>query len=283
MAKALLKPILTELVPMVPNNILKSFFHNSPAANGKIKFILQGIDLSKKTLKPLPLPKTGGRGPDGRIWNHRCGGGAKQRYRQVDFVRTAEKNGPAVLERVMSVLYDPCRTADIAVVAGQEQKRYIIATENMKPGDIIKTSTEIPLVPIQAKEGDAHPLGALPLGTVVHNVEMYPGEGGKYARAAGTCAIILRKVQDTCILKLPSKRELVVSKLCMATVGRVSNVDHNKEHIGSPSRARWFGIRPKSGLWHRKTGYAGRKIREKKVCIVGKKKAPEPATYKFTL
>ncbi|KAL5014194.1 hypothetical protein ScPMuIL_008464 [Solemya velum] len=223
----------------------------SAAALGKMKFIKQGIDISKYTMKPLPLPKSGGRGHDGRIWTNHVGGGHKQRYRMIDFRRSAQKGAPCI-ERVMRVRYDPCRTADIAVVAGGSRKRYILASQNMKEGDLIKSSAEIPRIAVKAEEGDAHPLGALPLGTLVHNVELYPGAGGCVSRAAGTCAQLVRKIGDRCIVKMPSKREINLSQECMATVGRVSNVDHNKEQIGSPGRARWLGIRPRSGWWHRK-------------------------------
>ena len=136
---------------------------------------------------------------------------------------------------------------------------------------------------VKAEEGDSYPVGSLPLGTLVHCVEMYPGEGGKIARAAGTCAQLVRKVGDRCFLKMPSKREINVANNCMATVGRVSNVDHNKEHIGSAGRARWFGVRPQSGLWHRKTGYNGRKIKPIKAAkVYTEPKPPSPVVYKYT-
>ena len=115
---------------------------------------------------------------------------------------------------------------------------------------------------VRAKEGDSYPLASLPLGTLINSVEIYPGQGGLYARAAGVTAQLVRKLEDgTCLVKLPSKREVRVDSTCVATVGRVSNVDHNKRVIGKAGVNRWLGIRPRSGRWHRKTGRFGRKIK----------------------
>ena len=142
----------------------------------------------------------------------------------------------------------------------------------------------IVLFSVKAEEMDAYPLGSLAVGTVVHNIEMYPGEGGKIARAAGTCGIIARKVNDTVVVKMPSKREMCVAKECMATVGRVSNVDNDKEIMGSPNRMRWLGIRPRSGLWQRKTGKHGRKIRRikpMKVFDAAKKAQDKDSVFNF--
>ncbi|XP_077017974.1 large ribosomal subunit protein uL2m isoform X3 [Tamandua tetradactyla] len=200
----------------------------------------------------------------GRIRVHGIGGGHKQRYRMIDFLRFRPENeskpGPFE-EKVINVRYDPCRSADIALVAGGSRKRWIIATENMQAGDIILNSDHIGRMAVAAREGDAHPLGALPVGTLINNVESEPGRGAQYIRAAGTCGVLLRKVNGTAIIQLPSKRQMQVLETCVATVGRVSNVDHNKRIIGKAGRNRWLGKRPNSGLWHRKGGWAGRKIR----------------------
>ncbi|NXL94729.1 RM02 protein, partial [Alectura lathami] len=155
----------------------------------------------------------------------------------------------------------PRRSADIALVAGGNRKRWIIATENMQPGDLIKNSSHIGRMAVSANEGDAYPLGALPVGTLICNLESHPGKGAQYIRAAGTCGVLLRKVNGTAIVQLPSKRQMQVLETCVATVGRVSNVDHNKRVIGKAGRNRWLGKRPHTGLWHRKGGWAGRKIK----------------------
>ncbi|XP_053880019.1 39S ribosomal protein L2, mitochondrial [Malaclemys terrapin pileata] len=218
----------------------------------------------KYTTRPIGMKKTGGRDHTGRIAVHGIGGGHKQRYRMIDFQRLryvpGAESGPYE-EKVIQVRYDPCRSADIALVAGGKQKRWIIATENMQPGDLLKTSGHIGRMAVSANEGDAYPLGALPVGTLINNLESHPGKGAQYIRAAGTCGVLLRKVNGTAIVQLPSKRHMQVLETCLATVGRVSNVDHNKRIIGKAGRNRWLGRRPHSGLWHRKGGWAGRKIK----------------------
>ncbi|KAM5166212.1 large ribosomal subunit protein uL2m isoform 2-T2 [Callospermophilus lateralis] len=214
---------------------------------------------TKYTIVPVKKRKSGGRDHTGRIRVHGIGGGHKQLYRMIDFLRfrpEQETKPEPFEEKVIRVRYDPCRSADIALVAGGSRKRWIIATENMQAGDIILNSNHIGRM-----AGDAHPLGALPVGTLINNVESEPGRGAQYIRAAGTCGVLLRKVNGTAIIQLPSKRQMQVLETCTATVGRVSNVDHNKRVIGKAGRNRWLGKRPSSGLWHRKGGWAGRKIR----------------------
>ncbi|XP_045566176.1 large ribosomal subunit protein uL2m [Salmo salar] len=218
----------------------------------------------KYTIRPIGMKKTGGRDHSGRVRTHGIGGGHKQRYRWIDFQRLRYEPGreeQTFEERVMEVRYDPCRSAEIALVAGGKRKRWIIATENMQVGDLIKTSGTIGRMAVSAKEGDSFPLGALPVGTLVNNLELYPGKGATYIRAAGTSGVLLRKVNGTAIVQLPSKQQIQVIETCMVTVGRVSNIDHNKRIIGKAGRNRWLGIRPSSGLWKRKGGWAGRKIK----------------------
>lgn len=143
---------------------------------------------TKYTITPVKMRKSGGRGHTGRIQVHGIGGGHKQRYRMIDFLRfrpeQETKPGPFE-EKVIAVRYDPCRSADIALVAGGSRKRWIIATENMQVGDTILNSDHIGRMAIAPREGDAHPLGALPVGTLINNVESEPGRGAQYIRAAG--------------------------------------------------------------------------------------------------
>lgn len=140
------------------------------------------------------------------------------------------------------------------------------------------------IIIVRPNEGDAHPLGSLPLGTLVNCVERFPGGGTYIARAAGVTALLLRKQDDMCVVRLPSKREIIVSSTCLATVGRVSNVDHNKRVIGKAGRNRWLGIKPRSGRWHRKTGYCGRKIKAIKPALVYMKPPPpKPIEGRFSL
>ncbi|CAG05186.1 unnamed protein product, partial [Tetraodon nigroviridis] len=205
----------------------------------------------KYTIRPMGMKKTGGRDHTGKIRTHGIGGGHKQRYRMIDFQRLNYEPGREDVpfqEKVVEVRYDPCRSADIALVAGGNRKRWIIATENMQAGDVIKTSAVIGRMAVSANEGDAYPLGALPVGTLVNNLEIQPGKGSEYIRAAGTSGVLLRKVNGTAIVQLPSKQQVQVLETCMVTVGRVSNIDHDKEIIGKAGRNRWLGIRPSSGL-----------------------------------
>ncbi|NXU43728.1 RM02 protein, partial [Drymodes brunneopygia] len=200
----------------------------------------------KYTVRPVGMKKTGGRDHTGE-----CGVRARPRAGAVA-PAVAPCSPPAGC---------PCRSADIALVAGGNRKRWIIATENMQPGDSITNSPHIGRIAVSASEGDAYPLGALPVGTLICNLESHPGKGAQYIRAAGTCGVLLRKVNGTAIVQLPSKRHIQVLETCVATVGRVSNVNHNKRVIGKAGRNRWLGKRPHTGLWHRKGGWAGRKIR----------------------
>ncbi|NP_001314714.1 large ribosomal subunit protein uL2m precursor [Danio rerio] len=218
----------------------------------------------KYTIRPIGMKKTGGRDHTGRIKTHGIGGGHKQRHRIIDFQRLRSEPGkeqPVMVEKVLEVRYDPCRSADIALVAGGNRKRWIIASQNMEAGDLIQSCRGIGRMAVLAQEGDAHPVGALPVGTLIHNLELFPGRGAQYIRAAGTCGVLLRKVSGTAIIQLPSKHQIQVLETCVATVGRVSNVDHNKRIIGKAGTNRWLGIRPSSGRWQRKGGWAGRKIR----------------------
>lgn len=229
---------------------------------------LSGLEIwkppTKYTINPIGKRKTGGRDYTGRVRVRGVGGGHKQLFRMIDFRRLNYEPGreeAAFQETVVEVRYDPCRSADIALVAGGKRKRWIIATENMKAGDLITSSGHIGRMAVSAQEGDAHPLGALPVGTLVNCLELTPGSGAQFIRAAGTCGVLLRKVNGTAIVQLPSKRQVQVLETCVATVGRISNVDHNKRVIGKAGRNRWLGIRPSSGLWKRKGGWAGRKIK----------------------
>ncbi|XP_076357380.1 mitochondrial ribosomal protein L2 [Tachypleus tridentatus] len=238
----------------------------------------------KYTTKPLPVVKLGGRVPEtGRVAVRTLGGGHKKLYRWVDNKRHGPTVGQPVEEKVFHVRYDPCRTAKIALVASGSNKRWILATDGVKTGDILRTTGHIPRIPVRPKEGDAHPLGALPIGTLIHSIEVVPGKGGLFCRAAGSCAQLLRKVDKFCIVQLPSKQEISLPEECMAVVGRVSNIDYNKKPIGSANRNRWLGRRPRSGWWHRKDGYCGRKIKPlPPVKEFGYVPDPKPEIYQLT-
>nr|XP_046465408.1 39S ribosomal protein L2, mitochondrial isoform X1 [Neodiprion pinetum] len=217
------------------------------------------------TVKPLKVTNLGGRDPvTGRLVVKGIGGGIKHKYHWINWKREGPKglDEKPKEEKVLQVLKDGCRTAFIALVACGQELKYILATQNMKPGDVIRTSQAIPRIPVRANEGDAFPLGALPVGTQVHCVERYPGYGGTLVHAAGTFATIVRHDgTGRVIIKMPSKREFSLHNSCMATVGRLSNHLHGSTPIGSAQNNRLLGNRPRSGLWKRKEGRHGRKIR----------------------
>uniref|UniRef100_A0A8C3MWE0 Large ribosomal subunit protein uL2 n=1 Tax=Geospiza parvula TaxID=87175 RepID=A0A8C3MWE0_GEOPR len=217
---------------------------------------------TKYTVRPVGMKKTGGRDHTGRVRVRGIGGGHKRRYRMIDFQRLRYEEGAPpepFTEKVISVRYDPCRRvrgAGSAPGPGSRAGREHAAGEQHH-----ELTTHYFCLPVSASEGDAYPLGALPVGTLICNLESHPGKGAQYIRAAGTCGVLLRKVNGTAIVQLPSKRHMQVLETCVATVGRVSNVDHNKRVIGKAGRNRWLGKRPHTGLWHRKGGWAGRKIK----------------------
>ncbi len=139
-----------------------------------------------------------------------------------------------MVEKVIEIKRTKDRTGFLAMVAHGDTKRWILATENMKVGDLIRTSGEIPRLPVKAFEGDAYPCGALPLFTTVHNIEAEPGQGAKFCRAAGSSAQFINMIDDRCIIKLPSGLEISVVKHCMVTVGQVSHASHKDEKLTHP-------------------------------------------------
>lgn len=214
------------------------------------------------TVQPLRVTNLAGRDPvSGRVVAKGIGGGIKHKYHWIKWIRDCPE-GPPQIEKVIDVIFDGCRTSKVALVAVGDELKYILATENMKAGDLLRTSRVIPRIPVRPNEGDAYPLGALPVGTQIHCVEKYPGMPYHFIHAAGTYGTVIRKFKDFVVVQLPSKREFAFQQNCMATVGRLSNVEHNKEHIGSAQRSRELGNRPRSGLWQRKDGRHGRKIRK---------------------
>jgi large subunit ribosomal protein L2 len=180
----------------------------------------------------------GGRGNSGRITSRRKGGGHKQAYRLVDFKR-AKHDVPATVERLE---YDPNRTAFIALIKYSDgEQSYILAPQRLAVGDSVVAGASV-----DVKPGNAMPLGAMPVGTIVHNVETKPGKGGSLARAAGTYAMLAGRDQGYALLKLKSGETRMVPSTCMATVGAVSNPDHVNEIVGKAGRNRWKGFRPVS-------------------------------------
>lgn len=183
------------------------------------------------------LNKRGGRNAYGRITVRHHGGGHARKYRVVDFKRD-KLDIPA---RVDSIEYDPNRSARIALlVYADGEKRYILAPVGLKVGAIILSSrTEAEVV-----VGNALPLERIPMGTLVHNVELHPGRGGQMVRAAGAVAQLMAREGDYATLRLPSGEIRMVRKVCMATIGQVGNLDHANVQLGKAGRKRWLGRRP---------------------------------------
>ena len=182
------------------------------------------------------LSKNGGRGNGGRITTRGQGGGHKKAYRLVDFKRT-KHDVPAVVERLE---YDPNRTAFIALVKYEDgELAYILAPQRLAVGDTVVSGKSV-----DVKPGNAMPLGAIPVGTIVHNIETKPGKGGTLARSAGTYAMVAGRDQGYVLLKLKSGETRMVDATCMASVGAVSNPDHMNEVVGKAGRNRWLGKRP---------------------------------------
>jgi large subunit ribosomal protein L2 len=184
-----------------------------------------------------PKPRTAGRNSYGRITSRRRGGGTKNRYRVLDFRRT--KDG--VPARVAHIEYDPNRNARIALLHYVDgEKRYILLPNRVRVGDIVQSGASAEIRP-----GNALPLRNIPVGTVVHNVELKPGGGGKMARSAGASVQLVAKEGRMASLRLPSGETRMVAMDCRATIGEVGNAEAELVSLGKAGRARWKGRRPK--------------------------------------
>jgi large subunit ribosomal protein L2 len=184
-----------------------------------------------------PLTKSGGRNNTGRVTSRFIGGGHKQRYRVIDFKRS-KLNVPG---RIDSIQYDPNRSAFIALVVYRDgDKRYMLAPVGLKVGDPVLSSEDAEIRP-----GNHIPLRNIPLGTELHNIELNPGAGGKMVRSAGGMAQLVAKEGSLAQLRLPSGEVRMVSLNCRATIGQVSNVDHENVVIGKAGRTRWLGRLPR--------------------------------------
>ena len=182
-----------------------------------------------------PLKKNAGRNSYGRITVRHKGGGNRRKYRIIDFKR--DKEGVAT---VLTIEYDPTRSSHIALVEYEDgEKRYILAPVGLKVGDKVEEGASADI-----KVGNALKLKDIPTGTVVHNVELYPGRGGQLARAAGNSAQLMAKENGFALLRLPSGELRNVSAECRATIGTVGNADHENVKLGKAGRTRHLGIRP---------------------------------------
>jgi large subunit ribosomal protein L2 len=183
-----------------------------------------------------PLKSKAGRNNAGRITTRHRGGGAKRRYRIIDFRR----NKDGVPARVASIEYDPNRSARIALLHYVDgEKRYIIAPLGLKVGDMVMSGPDA-----EPRVGNSLPLKNIPQGMVIHNIELHRGHGGQLVRGAGTGAQLMAKEGDYAQVRLPSGEQRLIHIMCRATVGQVGNVDHANESIGKAGRARHMGLRP---------------------------------------
>lgn len=183
-----------------------------------------------------PLRKQSGRNNRGVVTMRHRGGGHKRRYRIVDFRR--DKHGVAA--KVESIEYDPNRSARIALVIYSDgERRYILAAQGLKVGDAVMSGATA-----EIRVGNALPIRNIPLGTVVHNIEIYPGRGGQLVRSAGLGAQVLAKEGSMAQVRLPSGEVRYIDMNCLATIGVVSNPDHANQNLGKAGRKRWLGIRP---------------------------------------
>ena len=189
------------------------------------------------------LPKKAGRNNLGRVTSRRRGGGVKRLYRIIDFKR--DKQG--IPARVAHIEYDPNRTARIALLHYVDgEKRYILAPVGLKQGDTVMSGVDTRNgVSADIKPGNALQLSKIPVGTVLHNIELFPGKGGQLCRSAGAYAQLVAKEGKLALLRLPSGEVRRVLATCMATVGQVGNVQHETVSLGKAGRNRWLGRRPK--------------------------------------
>ena len=200
------------------------------------------LDFSELTRKEperglvAPVKRTGGRNALGRLTSRHRGGGHKRRYRLVDFRR----NKDTVAGKVAAIEYDPNRSAHLALIHYADgEKRYILAPAGLKIGQQLSAG-----IGADIRSGNALPLKNIPVGTMVHNVELKPGRGGQLARSAGSTIQLMAKEGDRALLKLPSGELRYVQLTCRATIGQVGNLDHENVSIGKAGRSRWLGRRP---------------------------------------
>lgn len=194
-------------------------------------------DIPEKSLV-VPIKKSGGRNGSGKMTMRYIGGGHKKQYRLIDFKR--DKHG--IPGTVKTIEYDPNRSARIALVNYADgEKRYIIAPNGLKAGQIVNSGQSV-----APEVGNAMFLSEIPLGTIVHNIELRPGQGAKMARSAGSYAQLAAREGKYAVLKMPSGETRMILVTCLATVGSVSNSDHNLERSGKAGRSRWLGRRPRT-------------------------------------
>jgi large subunit ribosomal protein L2 len=210
----------------------------TPGQRFKLAVTFEALTASKPEKSLLaPLKKSGGRNDTGKMTMRNRGGGHKRRYRIIDFKRNRHESA-----EVLTIEYDPNRTAFISLVQyGDGEKRYIVAPKGIKVGQKITSG------PGSTPDlGNALPLGEIPLGTTIHNIEMKPGRGAEICRSAGTSAQLVARDGKYAVIKLPSGESRMILTTCLATIGEVSNGDHQLQISGKAGRSRWLGRRPRT-------------------------------------
>ena len=218
---------------------IKKFKPTSPGRRSMTGFTFDEITKTEPEKSLLaPLSGTGGRNNRGRKTSRHRGGGHKRKYRIIDFRR--DKDG--IPAKVAGIEYDPNRSARIALLHYADgEKRYILAPVGLQAGDVVMSGLEADIKP-----GNALRLQDIPIGTMVHNIELHPGKGGQMVRAAGTAAQLMAKEGKYATLRLPSGEFRMVLLECRASIGQVGNVDHENITIGKAGRTRWLGRRPQT-------------------------------------
>ncbi|MHB0858398.1 MAG: 50S ribosomal protein L2 [Anaerolineae bacterium] len=216
---------------------IKLYKPTTPSRRGMTGYTFEEITkTSPERSLTRVLKQHAGRNFRGKVTVHHRGGGHKRKYRIIDFKR----DKVAIPGKVASIEYDPNRSARIAlVVYADGEKRYILAPVGLKVGDDVMAGAGA-----EIRTGNAMPLELIPLGTMVHNVELQRGKGGQIVRAAGTSAQLLAKEGDYVHLRLPSTEVRLIRRECMATIGQVGNVEHGNVKLGKAGRSRWLGRRP---------------------------------------
>ena len=202
---------------------------------------VSGFDGVDKHAKPEPsltevIKKNAGRNSYGRITVRHRGGGNKRKYRVIDFKRDKHD----MFANVLRLEYDPNRSANIALLEYEDgERRYILAPVGLKAGDKVESGANADI-----KEGNALPLSSIPVGTMIHNIELHPGNGAQLVRSAGTAAQLMAKEGNDAQIRMPSGEVRIVRTNCMATIGQVGNIDHANINIGKAGRKRHMGWRP---------------------------------------
>jgi large subunit ribosomal protein L2 len=216
---------------------LRVYKPTSPGRRGMTGYTFEEITTTTPQKSLLrPLKRSGGRNVTGRVTTRHRGGGAKRRYRVIDFKR--DKFG--IPARVATIEYDPNRSARIALLNYADgEKRYIVAPVGVKVGDVLQSGPDA-----EIRTGNALPILNIPVGSMIHNIELQPGRGAQMVRSAGGSAQLMAKEGDYATIRLPSTEMRRVRISCMATLGQVGNVEHENIKLGKAGRSRWLGRRP---------------------------------------